>query len=65
LRQFGDFGRIKLEPSPALQTLVQLAVDAEEGTKHSSFSKTEIVDVCVPPSHHVIGIATLFHLDHL
>lgn len=45
LRQFGDFNRLKLEPPPPLRALVKLAVDAEEGTKHSRLSKAEIVDV--------------------
>ena len=45
LRQFGDFSRLKLEPPPPLRVVVRLAVDAEDGTKHSTLSKTEIVDV--------------------
>ena len=47
LRQFGDFNRIKLEPPPPLRTLVTLAVDAEEGTKHSQLSKPELVEVII------------------
>ena len=47
LRQFGDFNRIKLEPPPPLRILVTLAVDAEEGTKHSHLSKPELVEVTI------------------
>ena len=47
LRQFGNYHRIKLDPAPALRTLVRLAVNAEEGTNNSTLSKAEIVDVCV------------------
>ena len=49
LRQFGNFSRMKLEPPPPLRTVVTLAVDAEEGTKHSRLSKMEIIDVCILP----------------
>lgn len=45
LIQFGNFNRVKLEPAPSLRKLVTLAVNAEEGTKHSKLSKEEIVEV--------------------
>ena len=41
LRQFGDMSRLKLEPPPPVQTLVEIAVDAED-TSSSSLSKAEI-----------------------
>ncbi|KAI0635254.1 DNA mismatch repair protein MutL [Trametes polyzona] len=44
LRQFGDLPRIRLDPPPALRTLVALAVDAEEGVGKSGLSKDAIVD---------------------
>ncbi|GLB39113.1 putative DNA mismatch repair protein Mlh1 C-terminus [Lyophyllum shimeji] len=44
LRQFGDFSRLKLEPSPPLRTLVEIAVDAEDSTKNSNLSRPQIVD---------------------
>jgi len=47
LRQFGDFNRLKLEPPPPLRAMVKLAVDAEEGTKHSRLTKAQIVDFIV------------------
>ncbi|KII91185.1 hypothetical protein PLICRDRAFT_37887 [Plicaturopsis crispa FD-325 SS-3] len=47
LRQFGDFGKLKLEPPPPLRTLVALAVDAEEGITESSLSKDQIIDTIV------------------
>ncbi|KAI0065271.1 DNA mismatch repair protein MutL [Artomyces pyxidatus] len=43
LRQFGDFSRLKLSPSPPLRQLIALAVDAED-TEKSKLSKSEIVD---------------------
>ena len=45
LRQFGDLPRIRLDPPPALRTLVALAVDAEEGVGKSGLSEDAIVDV--------------------
>jgi DNA mismatch repair protein MLH1 len=45
MRQFGNFSRLKLEPPPPLRVLVKLAVEMEEGTKHSRLSEDEIVDV--------------------
>ncbi|KAL6300791.1 DNA binding protein [Sparassis latifolia] len=47
LRQFGNYSRIRLDPPPDLRTLVALAVDVEEGVKHSTLSKSEIVDCIV------------------
>ncbi|RDB30347.1 DNA mismatch repair protein Mlh1 [Hypsizygus marmoreus] len=44
LRQFGDFNRLKLEPAPSLRTLIEIAVNAEESTKESSMTKTQLVD---------------------
>ncbi|GJE86641.1 DNA mismatch repair protein MutL [Phanerochaete sordida] len=46
LLQFGDYHRIKLEPPPPLQALVELAVEAED-TSESKLSKADIVDVIV------------------
>jgi DNA mismatch repair protein MLH1 len=45
LRQFGNFNWLKLEPPPPLRAMVKLAVDAEEGTKHSRLTRPQIVDV--------------------
>ncbi|KZP14929.1 DNA mismatch repair protein MutL [Athelia psychrophila] len=42
LRQFGNFGRLKLNPPPPLRTLVDLALDAEDGIKNSMLSKEDI-----------------------
>lgn len=48
LRQFGNFGRLKLEPAPSLRTLISIAVKAEEGVHLSPLSPDEIVEVsCV------------------
>jgi len=47
LRQFGDYSLIKLEPPPPLRAMVELAVDAEEGTINSRLSKAQIVDCIV------------------
>ncbi|KAJ7275048.1 histidine kinase-like ATPase [Mycena rebaudengoi] len=44
LRQFGDFSRMKLQPPPPLRTLVEIAVDVEEGTDQSGLTKPQIVD---------------------
>ncbi|KAF5383218.1 hypothetical protein D9615_005029 [Tricholomella constricta] len=44
LRQFGDFSRLKLDPSPPLRTLINIAVNAEESTKTSTLSKPQIVE---------------------
>ncbi|KAF8067775.1 hypothetical protein FPV67DRAFT_1764987, partial [Lyophyllum atratum] len=44
LRQFGDFSKLKLEPSPPLRTLVEIAVNAEDSTSTSTMSKSQIVD---------------------
>ncbi|KAI0088835.1 DNA binding protein [Irpex rosettiformis] len=44
LIQFGNYNRIRLEPAPSLRKLVNLAVNAEEGTRNSKLSKEEIVD---------------------
>lgn len=45
LRQFGDFSRLKLEPSPSLHDLIGIAVDEEEISEETTLSKSEIVDV--------------------
>ncbi|KDQ60330.1 hypothetical protein JAAARDRAFT_125644 [Jaapia argillacea MUCL 33604] len=47
LRQFGNFSKMRLDPPPPLQRLVELAVDAEEGIKQSRFTKAQIVDMIV------------------
>ncbi|KAF8634832.1 hypothetical protein AX17_004083 [Amanita inopinata Kibby_2008] len=44
LRQFGNFNRLKLEPPPSLRDLLEIAVEAEESTKDSQMSKSQIVD---------------------
>ncbi|KAE9385345.1 hypothetical protein BT96DRAFT_960757 [Gymnopus androsaceus JB14] len=44
LRQFGDFSRLKLEPSPSLHDLIGIAVDEEEISEETTLSKSEIVD---------------------
>ncbi|EKM56943.1 uncharacterized protein PHACADRAFT_119030 [Phanerochaete carnosa HHB-10118-sp] len=46
LIQFGDYHRIKLDPSPPLRTLVELAVDVED-TSASKLSKANIVNMIV------------------
>ncbi|TEB13956.1 hypothetical protein FA13DRAFT_1782694 [Coprinellus micaceus] len=43
LRQFGDMSRLKLEPPPPVQALVEIAVDAED-TSSSPLSKAEIAE---------------------
>lgn len=45
LLQFGDYGRLKLDPPPSLRVLVKLAIEVEEGTERSGMSKDEIVNV--------------------
>ncbi|EPQ53579.1 DNA mismatch repair protein MutL [Gloeophyllum trabeum ATCC 11539] len=45
LRQFGNMSRFKLNPPPALKTMIKLAVDAEEGTTKSRYSKEQIVEI--------------------
>lgn len=45
LRQFGNMSRFKLNPPPALKTMIKLAVDAEEGTAKSRYSKEQIVEI--------------------
>ncbi|TFK22374.1 DNA binding protein [Coprinopsis marcescibilis] len=42
LRQFGDFARLKLEPSPSIHQLLQIALDNEDTTE-SDLSKSELV----------------------
>ncbi|KAG6909915.1 hypothetical protein DXG01_014435 [Tephrocybe rancida] len=44
VRQFGNFSRMKLDPPPPLRTLVDIAVNAEESTKESKLSKSQIAD---------------------
>ncbi|KAG6873882.1 hypothetical protein C0995_009661 [Termitomyces sp. Mi166 len=44
VRQFGNFSRMKLDPPPSLRTLVEIAVKAEESTKNSKLTKSQIVD---------------------
>ncbi|KAG6854406.1 hypothetical protein C0991_006948 [Blastosporella zonata] len=44
VRQFGNFSRMKLDPPPPLRALVEIAVNAEESTKESTLSKSQIVD---------------------
>ncbi|EPS97454.1 hypothetical protein FOMPIDRAFT_1166598 [Fomitopsis schrenkii] len=44
LRQFGDMGRLRLNPAPSLRTLVALAVDAEAGVERSKLTRPQIVD---------------------
>ncbi|KAG6879008.1 hypothetical protein C0992_005898 [Termitomyces sp. T32_za158] len=44
VRQFGNFSRMKLDPPPPLRTLVEIAVNAEESTKHSKLNKSQIID---------------------
>lgn len=55
LRQFGDMGRLRLNPAPSLRTLVALAVDAEAGVERSKLTRPQIVDVRSPPCAHTIG----------
>jgi len=47
LKQFGNMSRFKLSPPPSLKAMVKLAVDAEEGTSQSRFSKEQIVEMIV------------------
>ncbi|KAJ3866490.1 histidine kinase-like ATPase [Lentinula novae-zelandiae] len=51
LRHFGDFSRLKLEPSPSLRELVKIAVDAEEISEETTLSKPDIVDRIVKILH--------------
>ncbi|KAG5645503.1 hypothetical protein DXG03_005913 [Asterophora parasitica] len=44
IRQFGNFSRLKLEPSPPLRILIEVAVNAEDSTETSTLSKPQIVD---------------------
>ncbi|KAG7091897.1 hypothetical protein E1B28_008298 [Marasmius oreades] len=44
LRQFGDMNRLKLDPSPPLRRLIEIAVEAEETEGHTSLSKPQIVE---------------------
>ncbi|KAF9041304.1 DNA mismatch repair protein MutL [Panaeolus papilionaceus] len=44
VRQFGNFSRIKLEPSPSLRELLEIGVAAEDSTSQSELSKPEIVE---------------------
>jgi DNA mismatch repair protein MLH1 len=44
LRQFGGYGRMRLEPAPELRALLTLAIEAEDTSK-SKLSKTQIVEV--------------------
>ncbi|EIW77203.1 DNA mismatch repair protein MutL [Coniophora puteana RWD-64-598 SS2] len=48
LRQFGEYGRMRLEPPPSIRTLVKLAIDVEDTSK-SRYSKEEIVE-------HIVSI---------
>ncbi|KAF9457554.1 DNA mismatch repair protein MutL [Collybia nuda] len=51
LRQFGDLGRMKLEPPPPLRTLIEIAVNAEKSTEdtcihfHRTDCEQRIVDI--------------------
>jgi DNA mismatch repair protein Mlh1 C-terminus len=45
LRQFGDFSRIKLEPSPSLRSMIEMAINADETTENSRLSKNQLVEV--------------------
>jgi DNA mismatch repair protein MLH1 len=50
LRQFGDMPRIKLQPSPPLMKLLEIAVNAEEiSPGQTSLSKSDIVKVDTLP----------------
>ncbi|KDR72527.1 hypothetical protein GALMADRAFT_252658 [Galerina marginata CBS 339.88] len=42
LRQFGDFSRIKLEPSPSLREMIEIAVETED-IESTRLTKVEIV----------------------
>jgi hypothetical protein len=56
LRQFGALSHIRLEPAPALRTLLALAIDAED-TSSSALSKSELVDVRATASVPRHGVA--------
>ena len=45
LRQFGDFKRLKLEPPPSIQELVELAVSVEEGIKEAGLDPDAVAGV--------------------
>ncbi|KNZ81633.1 DNA mismatch repair protein Mlh1 [Termitomyces sp. J132] len=45
VRQFGNFSRMKLDPPPPLRNLVEIAVNAEDSTKNSKLTKSQIIDV--------------------
>lgn len=49
LRQFGNFGRLKLDPAPPLRALISLAVESENGIERSGLKKESVVDVCAAP----------------
>ncbi|PPR02265.1 hypothetical protein CVT24_011614 [Panaeolus cyanescens] len=44
VRQFGNFSRIKLEPSPSLRELLEISVAVEESTSQSKLTKPQIVE---------------------
>ncbi|KAH0581895.1 hypothetical protein H2248_011575 [Termitomyces sp. 'cryptogamus'] len=44
VRQFGNFSRMKLDPPPPLRNLVEIAVNAEDSTKNSKLTKSQIID---------------------
>ena len=50
LRQFGEFSRFMLQPSPPIRTLIKLAVDAEEGddVRESGMNPAEAIEVSGP-----------------
>ena len=47
LRQFGNYNRLRLEPPPAIQTLVKLAVEAEPNFPRASMSIDQAVGTIV------------------
>ncbi|KAF8320974.1 uncharacterized protein EI90DRAFT_3292775 [Cantharellus anzutake] len=47
VRQFGDFGKLLLEPPPEVQTLIQLAVDCETTVEKSGMTKEQVVQAIV------------------
>ena len=45
LRQFGKFGRLRLDPPAPLHRLIALAVENEDGIEKSGLQKDQVVDV--------------------
>ena len=45
LRQFNNFAKFRLEPSPPLRKLISIAVDAEDGISRTKLTKDQVTEV--------------------